>query len=261
MEEIKDHGTNVVKTWYVFFAYCCYAAVGIMVCDLDIVEFGILEIMNSSTKKSIAFKVSVFLIVTLALIGFGGFLAGFICSFTADSDYPKVSTKARFPLGDLQTAAVDSSGNIYCGSGFYSRIQAYSPEGKFIRGWFFQVGRGTLRMMIDGEDNIHIGTAKGDEHHIFTTDGKLLTTEGDMNAFNNLDKDQITDIDGNSYEILNSLILPRVSKTDAKGKKTVVVSDPFYLWFINGPLPVWLWMLVAILLGRGLYWLRKRNLI
>ena len=215
------------------------------------------ESYSSRKHVSIGFEVVNILITALGIIGFGGFLAGGVCAFITISGEPRVSSWARFPLGGLETIAVDSHGNLYCGINFYSRIQVYSSEGEFIRGWFLDAGGGVFRIKIDDEDRLHAGTARGDYYYIFSTEGELLSAremspKEEERIFGKTYYSPVSDRNGNIYGIKKSLLLPGVIKTDARGQESTVVSDPFILWFIKGPFPAWLWLAGAILLGGGL---------
>jgi hypothetical protein len=187
----------------------------------------------------------------LALVGIGGFVAGFVCAFGTMSGKPRVSSWARFPLGDLESIAVDSEGNIYCGTNFYSRIQAYSPDGKFLRGWFIDASGGYFQIKIDDQDNLHVGTARGDHHYIFSTKGELfsvkeMSPKEETKVFGDTYYSLPQDSDGNVYKIRNGILLPRVIKITPKGAESVVVSDPFHLWFIKGPFPAFIWIVIAL---------------
>lgn len=190
----------------------------------------------------------------LAFIGIGGFAAGFICACVTLFNKPMVSTWARFPLGVLDCVAVDNRGNIYCGLAFYGRIQVYSPEGKFLRGWFVNAGGGGLRMKIDKDNHLHVCPAKSNNLYVFNTNGLLLSSNAMMPKERDLyfeynPYQAAEDAEGNPYTILPKLlVVPRVVKIVPTGETLTVVSDPFYLWFIQGPFPAFIWIFAGGLL-------------
>ena len=190
--------------------------------------------------------------VVFFIVGVGGFLSSAVCTFVAMSGNPRVTTWARFPLGDLGSLGVDSKGNLYCGSIFYCRIQVYSPQGEFIRGWFLNSGGGTFQIEIDKEEKLHVHTARGNKYFIFSKEGKLLHKEipwsGEISSLGSFFKNDYTGNDGNTYTIRHHWYLPIVVKTNAKGKDSVIVSDPFFLWLLNGPFPVFFWIVLAVIL-------------
>lgn len=83
----------------------------------------------------------------ICLLGLGVLALGAICSLLSAGGVRMVSEHIRFPLNNINDLAVDSKGRIYTESGFYSRLQVYSPSGKFLRGcfWFEGFWRGTGR--------------------------------------------------------------------------------------------------------------------
>lgn len=54
------------------------------------------------------------------------------CTFFGSSLVP---SWVELPLGQLEGVAIANDGTIYTASAFYSRIQAYSPSGAYLRGW------------------------------------------------------------------------------------------------------------------------------
>ena len=68
----------------------------------------------------------------MTLLGLFGFSTGGLTSWHKAF---WVSLKTELPLGDLGGVAVDSKGNVYCVANFYGRIQKYSSNGTFRKGW------------------------------------------------------------------------------------------------------------------------------
>ncbi|RKY03801.1 MAG: hypothetical protein DRP56_10795, partial [Planctomycetota bacterium] len=223
--------------------------------------------INTSVKIGSSFSImgAVKLAVgILCFIGFAGFLAGFVCAFMTMSDKPMVSTRARFPLGALESVAVDHEDNIYCAISFYGRVQVYSPEGEFLRGWFLDAGGGVFRIKIDSENNLHVVTARGDHHYVFSTEGTLLSSsqvspKEEDRLFGEKWRPAVYDRDGNSYNIHSPILFSRISKETPSGLQTTVVSDPFVLWFVKGPMPAWLWIPISFVLFWRIGKIEKRT--
>jgi len=85
----------------------------------------------------------------------------------------------RFPLGELFDFDIDSEGQFYCAVGSSGRIQVYSSEGNFVRGWFVRNLGGDFKVDIDSNDMVHIHTRRHvskpvARHYIYSKEGKLI---------------------------------------------------------------------------------------
>src|SRR3989304_5091775 len=91
----------------------------------------LLRSRGQRTHKSILRFISKIFLV-LCILGLFGFANGFL---TAAGWAFWVTPRTELPLGDPGPMAVDSKGNIYLVLNFYYRIQKYSSDGIFLRGW------------------------------------------------------------------------------------------------------------------------------
>lgn len=164
-----------------------------------------------------------------------------VCIFLAGFGVRMVSSRIQFPLGGVDSIATDSMGRVYCGISFYSRIQVYSNDGSFLRGWF--VPDSVMMLEVDSNDRLHYLALRNDKHYIFKPDGELFKEERVSESFarefgpnSNL---QIDDSLGNIYKIKEPWLFPNVIKISPSGDAVVLVSDPFYLWLFRAPLPSW----------------------
>ena len=168
----------------------------------------------------------------------------------------------ELPLGGLDSLAVDSEENVYCSSGAYNRIQVYDSKGKFLRGLHIQMK--APRLYIDSENNLHVWSSykeyrkynpKG-EHLIEESDTEFSAPPGGKYRF----VESVQDNQGNIYRIpWYSALLSRVLKTTPSGETRVLISQPFYLWFIKMPLPAFLFGLIGILYLGSVPFLRTGN--
>ncbi|MFZ2146514.1 MAG: hypothetical protein WAV28_04770 [Sedimentisphaerales bacterium] len=186
------------------------------------------------------------IIATLFLvIGFIGFLTGPI---TAGFGFRFRNLDSfELPLGDLRGIAVDSQGNIYCGLQFYSRIQVYNAEGKFLYGKFINSAGGTFRIRINEKDQLEVATARNDKLYIFAKDGTLVRELSDVgHYFHNFGKTGETRFHDKrqnvSYFKKASLLGPNIATKDSSGEKKVIIKTPFHKWLFKGPLPAWLFI-------------------
>jgi hypothetical protein len=148
--------------------------------------------------------------------------------------------------GIFVDVAVDGDGRIYCGIRFGARIQVYSEEGKFLRGWFVDCASKRFNITMDSEGLIHAFTGGHvDRHYVFDGTGRLLESAkidsiDDRLLSENIISGEAEDDFGNTYETRSENWRPKVVRIAPDGLESVVVSDPLYLWPVMGPLQSWL---------------------
>ncbi len=160
----------------------------------------------------------------------------------------RMSSGLRFPLSQTRDIAVDSQGHLYCIGSRYKRVQVYSPEGRFVRGWFSVSGDSSLA--IDANDRLHV--YRKNEHYTFDTEGLLLdqetlSEEQVAEVRKRQEQDVPVDTAGNRYEIGASKWLPEIVKISPDGTESVVVRDPWYLWIVAFPRPSGVAMIATVL--------------
>ncbi len=186
------------------------------------------------------------LIIVLFIVGVVGWSVPALFSLFNMSYPPKI----ELPLGDPENVAIDNFGNIYCGSKFYERIQAYDSEGKFIRGFStgFRRGRGSVfSFFINDNNELHIrvfdalltDVGRIDHLIIYDFEGNLISAEelpSKEISYSYKTKNRARDLSGNLY-ILKGFLFPRVIKQAIDGKESIIISTPIWLWPFQGPLP------------------------
>jgi len=173
-----------------------------------------------------------------------------------------ITPETQLPLGDLHCIALDSQGRIYCGLGFYSRVQVYDSQGRFLRGWQVDAGGGMLRMNMTEDDRLEVEAGRRDRVFTFDPNGSVLEshqmTAVQRESFDRMDQLVATDSLGRTFAVRSQLFWPRVVREDQAGR-TTVVSMPWYLWPIMGPFPAWGFAFAGILaLGLTTIWQRMR---
>src|SRR5262249_37963568 len=151
-----------------------------------------------------------------------------------------------FPLGIWIDVDVDSQGRFSVVDSFHRRVQRYSPDGEFERGWFSPSTWGKFkvfavriadddRVIVVDEDELRTFT------YTYTTDGELL--EG------NLDVDELRrqglvreKAPTAPYEIRGGLI-PRIVDTRTG---EAVIATPLPLRVIGSPFPAFVYFLVGV---------------
>lgn len=161
----------------------------------------------------------------------------------------------EFPLGDMGSFAVDSEGQIYCGTQFYSRVQIYDATGRFVTSHYVDVGTGPFQLNVNEDDNLVVVGARKQVRYIYDHEMSLLGQSPDPGGriFKELAKrraPRYRDRHGTSYTSRDFLLLyPHIVKIDRSGESSVVVRTPFYLWPFMGPILNWLFI------GTG-WWIR-----
>ena len=202
--------------------------------------------MNEKIRYVIRIIATLFLV-----IGFIGFLTGPI---TAGFGFRFRNLDSfELPLGDLRGIAVDSQGNIYCGLQFYSRIQVYNAEGKFLYGKFINSAGGAFRIRINEKDQLEVATAGNDKLYIFAKDGTLTDELSDVghcfHIFGETGETRYHDKAHNTtYLIKWSPPGSYVAKKDLVGEEETIIRTPFHKWLFMGPLPAWLFILIGVVM-------------
>lgn len=137
----------------------------------------------------------------------------------------------EFPLGDPQGVAVDTQGRFFVVDALNLRVQRYSPEGEFQRGWF--VPKKIFAVRTTADDRVIVGAEGG--ARIYSPDGELL--EGPSEQYH-LQRGEIT----GPYEVRRGLI-PRIIDTRTG---QAVIATPWPLFLFASPFPAFLYFLVGV---------------
>jgi len=190
--------------------------------------------------------------LVMCIVGFLGFTNGFI---TAWGKAFWVTPNTELPLGAPESIAVDRDGNVYLAANFYYRIQKYSPDGEFLRGWPSNDNDPRIRINEDNQFELanNRKTRKGDYPDTLATydlEGNLISEEvidGCYFEFGEECERLCRDKNGNLYSIHNKWWRPHIIKTSYLGVKTKIVQTPWYLWLFLGPFPAWIFFAVGLI--------------
>ena len=200
------------------------------------------------TRNNSFQKVANCFVILSVVLGSIGWLIG---SFATRGKLNWISHEIEFPLGNLNGIAVDSSGNLFCGLRFYSRIHQYNSEGQFVAGWFIEAGGGAFRLHVNNNDELEVATIRNEIYYRFTDGGKLIEKkQGGEKYFNDFGIESETSFlhkDGTAYIISGSELLPKITKTKPSGE-TLTIANSFTKWLFMGPMPAWLFVMVPIVL-------------
>jgi len=164
------------------------------------------------------------------------------------------SNKTRFPLSTPDAIAIDKEGRIYLALGSHSRIQVYGGSGDFLHGWF--VARGTpFNIWIEHDGLLHVYCSRIDIYKIFDSKGKLLKTRKitsrveEKQLYEKAAGPTTKDFFDNTYSIQSSFWSPRIVKASLDKKEAVIIKDPFHLWLVQFPLPLFFIGIICIIMS------------
>ena len=180
--------------------------------------------------------------------GILGFLTGMFASFGALNWVP---SSFEMPLGHLDDIAVDEYGNIYCALQFYSRVQVYDRDGRFLRGWPVNPPGGAFQIRAKTSGQIEITTVREDLS-VFTPEGQLIEYKEDVpgywGEFEREADDYRRNQDGSTLSVKGPIYNRHVVRVPPSGETKTVICTPWYLWLFAGPMPVFLLMPIGMLL-------------
>lgn len=202
-----------------------------------------IELHQGGQITTINLKLKTALFFTaLFLLLFGGysFVRGVYVS--ADTVLPE-KTLEKLPLGNLEGAAIDPSGNIYCISSFYSRINVYNQEGSFKYALKIPSNSGFFRVI--WANHLLVYTFRNQMVYIFNSEGSL-TFSGSAKNSPVYDNQELVDASGNRYIVNNNILYPHIAKLVPDGKVSIFISNSLGEWLLAGPFPAFLFFAVGL---------------
>lgn len=184
------------------------------------------------------------------------FIAGIACHGLSYAGVRMVSPKIRFPLSVVSSLAIDKEGRVLVYTTWLCRLQVFSAEGHFLRGWFVHSSfpsPDASAMYVDPNEQIHLALSLG-HLYIFDIEGNILEyrkEEGVLDLLLNEDtpRAQATDAKGNVYRAQHGVLSTRIIKIGPLGNKSTVIADPFYLAPFRGHLAMITFFLPLFVIG------------
>lgn len=186
-----------------------------------------------------------YLVITLMILGLMGWFGDSLANL---GDFKN----SEFPLGHLKGIAVDDEGRIFCGSQYYSRVQVYDRNGKFLTGWFVDSSGGAFKLKLDKEGKLHIATVRNGFHYVYNSDGKLLKKlANEKEYYEKISTEEqqykFQDNKGDVYKISEaSWLYPQIAKTNSHGENETIIRTPFLKWLVMAPFPSFLFGFAGI---------------
>jgi hypothetical protein len=142
----------------------------------------------------------------------------------------------RLPLSAPSGIVVDQFGKVYCGIEFYSRVQVYGPNGRFIMGLTVPSHGGDLKLKLI--DNNLAVIAREHQVYKFDLNGKFAGKDNNVLSYPPTEnEDQFSDGNGSLYKITNPYIFPQIIKNSPGGNRKTIVSTTILEWFFMCPIP------------------------
>ncbi len=186
------------------------------------------------------------ILVTIFSLGLFIFGIGGLSSLPKPLQAGLISSKVQCPLSHLNGIAIDRNGRIYLAIQGYSRIQVYTNQGDFSKGWFINARGAFFDIWID-DDLLHAVIARRGGHEVYDLNGQLLkwdkiTSSDDeyMHLSDKLGGLKKEDAFCNTYLIRSPTWSPRIVKITPTGEESILVKDAYYFWLVQAPQPIWL---------------------
>jgi len=190
-----------------------------------------LKILNQSWNLLV-----VYFIIALSILFFS---SNGIHFFSQSISSKFLNEQIRLPMSSLTGVAIDKDNYLYIASRTYGRVQKYTQDGSFVKGWFVNTNGAFFNIWIDDKDFLHAIIARGGGHMIFDLDGNLISDEAisveESRRLFRFAKDLIvSDNFGNIYNIKTKGLSTIITKTIlASSKQITVIEDKFYLWLLQ----------------------------
>ena len=182
-----------------------------------------------------------------ALIGLVGFLGGAVVAI-AGSRVPLRGVE--FPLGDVQDIAIDADGNVALALGFYGRIQVYDAIGRFRGSWSADALGGAFTVSFRSSDRVASYANRRGSTVLFTASGERIAEESTATPPGSKESLGVTTAHGATITVKRRLFWPTVL-IEKGGTTSTLLSEPWYLRPIEGPIATWLLMVLGGVLNRS----------
>lgn len=156
----------------------------------------------------------------------------------------EAAREIEFPLGDVNSIAVDSKGRIFCALPVYSRIQAYDSTGNFLWGWFPEVGDRDFIMTLRGDEILVL--ADGNKDLLtYTAEGKLMDRSRVgprlLTLFAESYSDGVFRTEQANYRIRRRGLGRSIERVQ-EAHVEIVIQPTIAQWLVQLPFPGWLFV-------------------
>jgi len=180
-------------------------------------------------------------------------LAGAVCCHLSLFGIRMVSSRIRLPSADVCTIAIDSKNRIYCAEELYGRLQVFDGDGSFLRGWFIRTKERGSSFGFYIDENDHPCVRRDDTLYVYDSNGLLLSVDDDLpdpnRRYAGYQQYTVENAAGDKYESVGGLFSPWKLVKIQNDRQTVLISEPFTLWFISPIFPGAFFIVISVLSG------------
>ncbi len=164
---------------------------------------------------------------------------------------PCISSRVELP-NEPVFVAVDVQGRLFVYSQHYQRMQVYSPEGRFLIGWFMRPN-GIVRGF-DSADASVLVVFPDDLEVAYSVNGQILRQVHQPGLYSSTPIPAgfficAEGIGCSRYRVAHRILWSRVFRTDIDGEH-LIVGQPLPIAVIRLPIPCLLWAVLGMVLIR-----------
>ena len=130
------------------------------------------------------------------------------------------------PMSNIKDFIVDDNGNVIISEGFYSVIQVFDKNGKFITSWYPNSRNYNLSL---GEKDVIIIDKDVSDRRYFELNGSEIKNKQFSVSPNNVKNEK-------DYRLTGGIFFPKIIKL-VEGKEIVIVKQSFFLNITKAPFP------------------------
>ena len=184
----------------------------------------------------------------LAVLFAAAFLSGFVFSRFAGQFPGCRLAEICFPLSHPCALTVGSNGEITVASGFYGRIQVYSADGVFLRGFFYSGDGGDVRLNCDVQGRLFVYSYRRHELLTVSATGQVIRRD----RIERLPDDWPDQFycrvnDGRELFLRNTVVSPRVDTDAPDGSQSTIITNSWWVMPFAGPVAPWMGLVVLTL--------------
>lgn len=145
------------------------------------------------------------------------------------------------PMSDIQDFIVDDNGDIIVNEVFYSVIQVYDKNGKFLTSWKPKVNGHGFKIFLGENKLLKIARSKNDiEQYIYTFKGDFIQKENFVISQNDSSNCK-------NYKIVGGVFFPKIIKL-VKNQEKIIIKQNFIMNMLKAPLPFFGTGIIAFLI-------------
>jgi len=210
--------------------------------------------MRKRTAPPLLYKAGKLVLGGMLVVGICSFGLIVTCACLANAGVKWASSQVELPIQYVWSIFVDWEGRIYCFDWHYQRLQVYSRNGNFLRGWF--VPANSRIVSADSGVATVILLGKDDKYREYDLMGNLVAEWEVEGAYKQMAGRGKPVYLGWKYD--RRVFGSRIVKLTRDGPRTVVKSKP-YLWAIAFPIPGFAYICIPALIWGLSKKLRERR--